>query len=230
MDSAIRRYRYPLIAVAVVLVVLLIDWLAWLSPEGSKLSSLQATESQLTSEKQSLNDQVQTLLAEKRQLPRNCSALTKDLTEIPASASIASFYSQVTNLASSAGVSTPSITIASGTTASGTSPASGSEPSSGSSSPTPGVPPGLSTIGITLSVTGGYGQVSSFIHGLDGFPRLYTISTLDVTGGPIVTGGQAVPSGGATYSVDLTGTIYYDTAEHGLAALCRSAAASGTKG
>ncbi len=226
MDAAIRRYRYPLIAVAVVLVILLIDWIAWLSPEGNKLSSLQATETQLSTEHQSLKTQVATLLSERRQLPRNCASLSKDLTEIPSSASIASFYSQVTQLASSSGVSTPSITISSGG-------ASAGSPPSGSTSPaaTPGVPAGLSTVGITLSVTGNYGQVSSFIHGLDGFPRLYTISTLDVTGGPIVAGGSTVATGSGSYSVDLTGSIFFDTAEHGLAALCRNAAsAHPTKG
>lgn len=221
MDAAIRRYRYPLIAVAVVLVILLIDWIAWLSPEGNKLSSLQATETQLSTEHQSLKTQVATLLSERRQLPRNCASLSKDLTEIPSSASIASFYSQVTQLASSSGVSTPSITISSGG-------ASAGSPPSGSTSPaaTPGVPAGLSTVGITLSVTGNYGQVSSFIHGLDGFPRLYTISTLDVTGGPIVAGGSTVAAGSGSYSVNLTGSIFFDTAEHGLATLCRNAASS----
>lgn len=221
MDAAIRRYRYPLIAVAVVLVILLIDWIAWLSPEGNKLSSLQATETQLSTEHQSLKTQVATLLSERRQLPRNCASLAKDLTEIPSSASIASFYSQVTQLASSSGVSTPSITISSGG-------ASAGSPPSGSTSPaaTPGVPAGLSTVGITLSVTGNYGQVSSFIHGLDGFPRLYTISTVDVTGGPIVAGGSTVATGSGSYSVDLTGSIFFDTAEHGLATLCRNAAAA----
>ncbi len=222
MEATIRRYRYPLIALAVVVVVLLVDWVAWLSPEGSKLSTLDATKASLSNQDSSLTAEITTLQNEKRLLPKNCTTLTKDLTEIPSSPDIASFYTQVTQLASISGVGTPSITYNGGTAASGSTTSSTPAPS------TTGLPSGLSAISITLSITGDYGAVSAFIHGLDTFPRLYTISTIDVTGGSIVVGGQTIPPGTGSFSVDLTGSIYYDTAQHGLAALCASAAGSPT--
>ncbi len=235
----LKRYRYPAIAAAVVVVVLLVTWLAWLSPEGSKLSTLRASETSLQDQQQSLASRIATLRAEKVHLPRNCTTLAKDLGEIPSTPNIASFYAQVTQLAVSAGVGTPSISYTS-TAASGTSTsASGSSSGTASGLPTS---PGLSNVSFTLSVSGTAAQLSSFLHGLDTFPRLLTISNLSVTGGPLIQGagattptttpvssgsgsGSSSSSGG--YTATMTGTIYYAVGEVSLSAVCQ--AGSGTK-
>jgi Tfp pilus assembly protein PilO len=62
---------------------------------------------------------------------------------------------------------------------------------------------------VSLTLNGNYGQVSAFIKGLDSFPRLFTVTTISVNGGPIAAAGGAVNPATAGYTLQLTGAIYY---------------------
>jgi hypothetical protein len=65
----------------------------------------------------------------------------------------------------------------------------------------------------------------SFLQGLDSFPRLFTVTNIAVTGGSVVTGGQAVAPSAAGYSLSLSGDIYYSSGQENV---CASSGATST--
>lgn len=203
MDK-LKKFRIPLFIGVGTLVFGLIVYAAWISPEGSHLTKLQAQQTTLQAQETALQVRIATLKKEKSQLGTDCQELTTDLTEIPGTPDVDSFFTQVTALAVASGDPiTPTINV---TQATGT--------------PKAGVTP--VTVGLTLSGT--YGQMSSFLEGLDSFPRLFTVSTISVVGN-IVTGGQAVAPSASPYTLTLSGNIFYGTGEKNV---CAAAGATTT--
>jgi Tfp pilus assembly protein PilO len=197
MDQ-LKRFRVPIFIGAGSLVVALIIFAAWISPEGSHLKTLQAQQTTLQSQQTALQVKIATLKKEKSQLVTDCQQLTTDVTEIPSAPDVDSFLSQVTALAVSSGdPSTPSISVTQATGA-----------ATGSVSPV--------TVGLTLNGT--YGQMMSFLQGLDNFPRLFTVTSIQVAGGAVVTGGQAVAPSSAGYSLTMSGDIYYSSGQQNVCA------------
>jgi Tfp pilus assembly protein PilO len=188
----LTRYRIPLLTAVGALVVVIIVLVAWISPEGSKLSSLHAQQAQLVTQQSHLQAELSTLQREKAQVASNCQALTTDLTEIPGTPTVDAFFHQVTALAVAAGdPNTPSISV--------TQSAAGSA--------------GVKSVAVTLTLQGTYGQMSAFVHGLDSFPRLFTVTSFTVTGGPVAAGGAPVNPGTGGYDLNLVGSIFYSTGQ-----------------
>ena len=71
---------------------------------------------------------------------------------------------------------------------------------------------------VTLTLSGTYGQMTAFLHGLDSFPRLFTVGQISVNGGPVATGGQAIPATTGGYNLTLAGNIYYSTGQSNVCA------------
>jgi Tfp pilus assembly protein PilO len=201
----LKRFRVPLFIGAGSLVVALIIFATWISPEGSHLKKLQAQQTELQSQQSALQIRIAALKKEKSQLGTDCQQLSTDLTEIPSAPDVDSFLSQVTNLAVSSGdPSTPTISVTQASTA-----AAG----------------GVSPVSVSLTLSGTYGQMMSFLQGLDSFPRLFTVTNIAVTGGSVVTGGQAVAPSAAGYSLSLSGDIYYSSGQENV---CASSGATST--
>ena len=193
MDQ-LKRYRTPILTGVGTVVVAIIVFMAWISPEGNKLSSLHAQSTQLQSQETSLQNELATLRGERAHLATNCQRLGKDLGEIPGTPSVDSFFHQVTALAVASGdPNTPSISVTQAT----------ASPSAGAVKP----------VAVSLTLQGTYGQMAAFIHGLDTFPRLFTITNIAVTGGPVAVGGAQVPAGTPNYNLTLTGNVYYSTGQ-----------------
>jgi Tfp pilus assembly protein PilO len=189
----LKRFRIHVFIGAGTLVVALIAYAALISPEGSHLSKLQAQQTQLQGQETALQTKIATLKKDKSQLGTDCQQLTTDLTEIPGAPDVDSFLQQVTALAVASGdPNTPTISV---TQASG--PATG----------------GVTPVTVALTLSGSYGQMTSFLTGLDSFPRLFTVSQVSITGGSVVTGGQAVAPATAGYSLDLSGDVFYSTGQ-----------------
>ena len=135
----------------------------------------------------------------------DCQELTTNLTEIPNAPDVDSFLSQVTDLAVSSGdPSTPTISVTQSAGA-----AAG----------------GVSAVSVALTLSGTYGQMMSFLQGLDSFPRLFTVTTIAVNGGSVVSGGQAVAPSTAGYSLTLSGDIFYSSGQQNV---CATAGATST--
>lgn len=201
----LKRFRVPIFIGAGSLVVALIIFAAFISPEGSHLKKLQAQQTQLQSQQSALQVRIASLKKEKSQLGTDCQQLTTDLAEIPSAPDVDSFLSQVTALAVSSGdPSTPTISV---TQASGA------------------VSGGVSPVSVALTLSGTYGQMMSFLQGLDSFPRLFTVTTIAVTGGSVVNGGQAVAPSAAGYSLSLSGDIFYSSGQQNV---CATSGVTGT--
>jgi Tfp pilus assembly protein PilO len=192
----LQQYRVPVFTAIGALVVAVIVLLAWISPEGSKLSTLRAQQTQLGSQQASLQAEIATLQREKADFGPTCSSLAKYATEIPPAPDVDSFFKQVTALAVSSGdPNTPSISVGG---------AAGS--TQGSSSATP--------VAIAFTLDGTYGQMSAFLEGLYSFPRMFTISQVTIgagPGAPVAKPGGAPAASSPGFSLSLDGSIYYST-------------------
>jgi len=190
----LKRFSLPIVVGAGALVVLLIVWVAWISPEGSKLSAADAQKSQAAAQVQQLQAEIATLKNEKKQLPKNCQELQKDLAEIPGTPDTSQVYQAITNLAVASGdVVTNSVSVVTPT---------------GNSTPTSGIVP----IQVSVGLSGNYGQIMNFLKGLtnpQSMPRLFTVTTATIGGGPVAVGGAPVPAGNGGYTLQLSGDVYY---------------------
>jgi Tfp pilus assembly protein PilO len=194
----LKRFRVPVITGVGALVLALIVYAAWISPEGSHLAKLQAMQTQLQSQESGLQVRIATLRREKTQLGANCQQLTTNLTEIPGTPSVDSFFNQVSALAVASGdPNTPNISV---TAASG------------------GAKGGVTPVTVALTLEGTYGQMISFLQGLNTFPRIFTVTTISVTGGAVASGGQAVSPATAGYPLDMSGNIFYSSGEKNVCA------------
>ena len=190
--ETLQRFRLPLLVGGGTLVFVLVVYAALISPQGHKLSALHTTETQLQSQQAHLQTELVGLRHDKANFASNCAKLGTALGEIPTAPDVSQFLQQVTNLAVATGnANTPTISVLQATSSAGKG--------------------GATPVQVLLTLNGSYGQMSSFIKGLDSFPRLFTITQIGVTGGPIAAGGGAINPATPNYSLSLTGAIYYST-------------------
>ena len=189
MDQ-LRRFLWPVATGGSVFVIALIALMAWIVPEGHKVSAANANKIALLGQETSLQAEITSLAREAANQPKNCSALRQDLTLVPGTPTVDLFLHQISQLATNSGTATPNVTITSSGTAGAVASTSGAR-----------------TVGINLTVSGTYRQVLNFLNGLDNvhsLQRLYAVSSMTLSGGGSV---------GPTYSLQLTGFIYYSTGQ-----------------
>jgi Tfp pilus assembly protein PilO len=244
--NEVREYRIPLFMAGGALVVALLLWAVLISPQNSKLSSLKTQEGQLQQQQATLTAKLASLKTEQQKLSSSCADLQKIATQIPSvqsptdvDAEESSFENQFNQLTAASGVALTQFSgFAPATTAQTT-------PSTGTPAATPA---DVVAVPTTLAVTGNYGQVETFINGLDVFPRLFVIQTFDLaygtgaaaasssgsatgTGGstagqtPLWTGGQATAAGAGPYTLTIDGSIYYTSSPSALDACTKATAA-----
>jgi Tfp pilus assembly protein PilO len=199
----LTRYRIPIITAAGALVLAIIVFVAWISPEGGKLSSLHAQQVQLESQQSHLQTELATLRRDKAHLASNCQQLTTDLTKIPGTPTVDDFFHQVSALAVASGdPNTPTISV--------TQSAVAAPPPPTVKGATASV---VKPVSVNLTLTGTYGQMSAFLSGLDHFPRLFTVNNLTISGGPAAVGGGVIPANAGGYSLNLVGSVFYSTGQ-----------------
>ncbi len=243
--STVREYRMPLIMGVGALVVALLIWALLVSPQNSKLTSLQAQQTQLQSQQTALQAKLASLQSEKQKLSGSCADLEKIATQIPSvqsptdlDAEESTFESQFNGLAASSGVNLAQF--------SGFAPAGAAGAAAPVAPTTPSTGTGVTPVPTTLTVTGNYGQLMSFVNGLDSFPRLFVIQKFTLAYGTGAatssTGGSSSSAGGVSstplwvggtpnspsagpYSLAIAGSIYYTSTANSLTA-CTKATAS----
>jgi Tfp pilus assembly protein PilO len=242
--NEVREYRIPLLMGAATLVVALLVWAVLISPQNSKLSSLQTQQTTLQNQQTSLEAKLASLKSEQQKLSSSCADLQKIATQIPSvqsptdvDAEESSFENQFNGLVAGSGVALTQFSgFAPATTAQAT-PAGGAT-----------APAGVVAVPTTLTVTGNYGQVSTFINDLDGFPRLFVIQSFVLSYGtnaasatasagasastgssaaapPLWTGGTPTSAGAGPYSLAIDGSIYYTSTPSALDACTKATAA-----
>jgi Tfp pilus assembly protein PilO len=190
--DVLKRFRTPILIGAGALVFAVVLYTGLISPQGHKLSSLKSQESTLQDQQVQLQSEIATLKREKAHMATSCAELNKAITEIPGTPDVSAFLQQVTSLAVNTGnPNTPTISVL-------------QAPSSGGGG-------GATPVQVSLTLNGDYGQVSAFIKGLDSFPRLFSITSISVNGGPIATAGGAISPATPSYTLQLTGDIYYSS-------------------
>lgn len=207
----IQRFKIPAAIGAGALVLVAVLFMALIKPESAKLSGLHQHETQLQTQQSQLEAKIATLKHDKARMASNCAQLQKALTEIPGTPDVAAFLQQVTTLAVNSGdPNTPTISVLQAPKAT----------SAGGATP----------VQVSLTLNGTYAQMTSFIKGLDAFPRLFTVTNISVTGGVIATNGAAVNPGTAGYNLSLTGAIYYATGQVNACAPAGAGATAGSAG
>jgi Tfp pilus assembly protein PilO len=239
----VREYRVPLMIAGGSLVVALLLWAVLISPQNSKLSSLQTQQTTLQTQQTELQTKLASLKSEQQKLSSSCADLQKIATQIPSvqsptdvDAEESSFENQFNGLTAGSGVTLTQFSgFAPATTAQAT-PAAGAVTS----------PSGVVAVPTTLAVTGNYDQIHTFIDDLDGFPRLFVIQKFVLTfGSSSAAGSSTAPAAGATssgssalwvggtqtaggagpYSLAITGSIYYTSTPSALDACTKATAA-----
>ena len=190
----LREYRMPLFIAGGALVVALILWVALISPQNSKLSSLQAQSLQLQGQEAAVQARLASLQSEGLKLSSNCADLQKITTQIPSvqsptdiDAQESSFESQFNQLAATSGVSLSQFSgFAPAGTSTGATPAA-TPAATGAAAPV-GTTAGVTAVPTTLTVQGDYAQMTAFVNGLDKFPRLFVIQKFLLAFGSASTG------------------------------------------
>jgi Tfp pilus assembly protein PilO len=245
--NEVREYRIPLLMGAATLVVALLVWAVLISPQNSKLSSLQTKQTTLQSQQTTLQAKLASLKSEQQKLSSSCADLQKIATQIPSvqsptdvDAEESSFENQFNGLVAGSGVALTQFSGFAPATTAQTAPATGS---------TSTAPSGVVAVPTTLAVTGNYGQITTFINDLDGFPRLFVIQSFVLTYGstaagstsaasgstagasasatapPLWTGGSATAAGAGPYSLAIDGSIYYTSTPSALDACTKATSA-----
>jgi len=242
--TQVREYRVPLMIAGGTLVVALLLWAILVSPQNSKLSSLQNQQTMLQTQQTELQAKLASLKSEQQKLSSSCADLQKIATQIPSvqsptdiDAEESSFENQFNGLTAGSGVTLTQFSgFAPATTAQAT-PATGSATAS---------PAGVVAVPTTLAVSGNYSQIHSFIDDLDGFPRLFVIQKFVLTYGssaststasaptagaasagqpPLWVGGTPTDGSAGPYSLAITGSIYYTSTPSALDACTKATAA-----
>ncbi len=216
MTAFLSRFRTPLLVGVGALVLVLAVLVAWIFPEGRKLSGLNAQKQTLAIQEQTLQTDIVTLQHDQHQQVANCSTLGTLLREVPPALDESQFVLDVGTLARASGaLSIPSLAW-------------------GASTPGSGV----DSVAVTLTLQGTFGQVMSFVRGLDGsnFNRLFTVTSFTVgaagsTGGgaggssnPVVVGTSLQSPSAPGYQVTLVGQIFYSPSQHDACAGLKAAA------
>lgn len=251
MSTTIKEYRIPMMIGAGALVVALLIWAILVSPQNSKLTSLQNQETTLQSQESGLQVKLASLKTEQQKLSSSCADLQKIATQIPSvqtptdvDAEESSFESQFNALTASSGVT---LTQFSGFTPATTTSGTSATASGSTGAATNGVTP----VPTTLAVTGNYGQMTAFINGLDSFPRLFVIQNFVLAFGasaatstsssssssgssasasssspPLWVGGTPTAASAGPYSLSIIGSIYYTSTPNALDACTKATAAT----
>jgi len=218
--NQVREYRNPLLIAGGAFVLAIILWLGLISPQNSKLSSLQEQSTTLQAQEAALQAKLTALESEGQKLSSNCADLVRISTQIPSvqsptdvDAEESSFESQFNSLAGTSGVSLAQFSgfTPAGTTATGAVAVPATSTGAAGATTTPA---DVTSVPTTLTVQGNYGQITAFVNGLDTFPRLFVIQKFVLSYGQASTSATgsaataATPSASGTASATLGNPLW----------------------
>jgi Tfp pilus assembly protein PilO len=157
------KSKVVLVVTGIVIVLLIVWWFAWMTPEANKLTTVQQ---QVTSDQLSvsqLNEELASLKAEKKLVLRELPYLKKVTAAIPPTEDPPGIVDSLNSLANKTGCDLLSVTPA--------------------DSPSPSGVPGLSIISVSFSISGTHGHVFAFLTDFYAMKRLMTISSVSLSPG-----------------------------------------------
>lgn len=191
LDMSTFKRPAVLVSVAVVLVLAAAWWLAWMSPENAKLSSVNQQETAKQSQLYSLQAELATSRYDVALLHKYGSYLQRFSAAVPPTPEAQVLTTQLFQLAAHT-VGDKHLTALSDDT---TTPASATQP--------------LGEIPLSITIAGPYDECLSFLRGLYKLPRLVTVSS--ITPSPQLSAAQAnlLNVNGQLYSMSISATAYY---------------------
>jgi len=187
VNSDLLKSKVVLSVIGGVIVLLLVWWFAWMSPEGAKLTSVRQQVTNDSSTKQALSAELATLQAEKNQVKKELPYLLKVTTAIPPTEDPPGIVDELNALANQTGCTLSSVNPADTASPSGT--------------------PGLSIIPVTFTLSGKHGAVFNFLGRFYTLKRLMTISTIGL--GPGGSNANILDVGdGQLYSLSVSASAY----------------------
>lgn len=198
--------KFALITAAAVVAIVAIWYMALWKPTNHQLSSARAALVSAQNDRMQASLQHSALVAQAAKLPEEEAKAAALTAAAPVSDDIAGVIDQINAIATATGVSWQSETqTPSSPTASATStPGSGAVATAANS---------LSSLKMTLSVTGTYQQILGFAERLQQMPRLAVVTGLAVASGGASSPGGGAPasaSAGGALTTQVTATIYDD--------------------
>jgi Tfp pilus assembly protein PilO len=181
------KSKVVLIVTGAVIVLLLVWWFAWMTPESNKLT---AVRSQVTADQTAvsqLNLELASLKAEKKLVLRELPYLKKVRAAIPPTEDPPGIVDSLNTLANQTGCDLLSVTPA--------------------DAPSPSATAGLQIIGVTFTVSGPHSNVFAFLNGFYKMKRLMTINSVSLAAGG--TSANILAAGdGQKYTMSITAAAY----------------------
>ncbi len=182
------KSKVVLIVTGAVIVLLIVWWFAWMTPESNKLTTVQAQVASDTSTVTQLQQELIALKAEKKLVLSELPYLKKVSTAIPPTEDPPGIVDSLNTLANQTGCDLLSVTPA--------------------DTPTPSGTTGLSTINVTLSVSGTHSEVFAFLNGFYSMKRLMTIGNVNLSAASAALANILAAGDGQNYSMSLSATAY----------------------
>jgi Tfp pilus assembly protein PilO len=187
INLGLLKSKVVLIVTGVVIVLLLVWWFAWMTPEASKLTTVQQQVTADSTTVTQLNLELIALKAEKKLVLKELPYLKKVTTAIPPTEDPPGIVDSLNTLANKTGCDLLSVTPA--------------------NFPSPSGVAGLSVIAVTFSISGLHKNVFAFLTGFYSMKRLMTISNVGLSPGGTSPNILAVGDG-QQYSLSVGATAY----------------------
>jgi Tfp pilus assembly protein PilO len=181
------KSKVVLITTGIVIVLLIVWWFAWMTPEASKLATVQQQIMADNTTATQLNMELILLKAERKLVLRELPYLKKVTVAIPPTEDPPGIVDSLNTLANKTGCDLLSVTP--------------------SNFPSPSSVTGLSVIPVTFSVTGVHKNLFAFLKNFYAMTRLMTIDSVSLAPGGTTPNILAVGDG-QPYSMSVSATAY----------------------
>ncbi len=183
--KTLGRRESVALGIVLMIVVIAAGWFFLVKPASAKVSDLKAQATEQENTNDATRTQIAALQAAKKKLPQEQAELAQLTQKVPSTVQLPNLLRAIQDLATTAGVTLNGITPTAAT------PLSGAD--------------GISSVGITLVVTGGYAEVEEFDHSLEGLSRAFLVSGFSLTQSTDSSG--AGPTGTSTDTVTADQTV-----------------------
>jgi Tfp pilus assembly protein PilO len=187
VSFGLLKSKVVLIVTGIVIVLLLVWWFAWMTPEANKLSTVQQQIAQDNTTVTSLSMELIQLKAEAKLVRHELPYLKMVTAAIPPTEDPPGIVDSLNTLANKTGCDLLSVTPA--------------------NFPSPGGTAGLSVISVTFSVTGSHKNIFAFLKNFYSMTRLMTIGNVSLAPGGTTPNILDV-SDNQPYSMSVSATAY----------------------
>lgn len=183
MTRNLNVKQLSLATAAVAIVVVAVWYLALLKPQSHELASARKADAAAKAQQVTLQQQVGALQALEKQIPADQAKYARYQQAIPSTPELSAAIREIQAAANSSGVTMSSLAPV--------------VPTGTNSSAAAGTVSGATTIPVSISATGAYGNLTAFVAALNAMPRTFVVQSLNLGGS------------GGSMSASITGAMFY---------------------